>query len=256
MKQGIRLFFIATALCATCISCGKKKIPDPILPPIETHFTKDTLGYEMENKSKVYAIISIDSPVDLDELSNKNFSMWVSTVLERECSTDKDAVNSLAKAFVTTASANLRNTYTTLDKESKRTIKELYTKVDINKIYEDQKYVTYLFEEEIFDGGSHPMRKSIGYTFNRMDFSLADLIQPEETETYSRQITEELGKTMVSDPSKLMNLLLIDEKHKEQNLVPLPANGAYLVGDSLIFKYQEYEIASYNFGFPTVILSR
>ncbi len=235
-------------------NCGESAKPVKTLGAIKTESVSDSLGYEMENSGKVYAQISIESPVVEDELSRKNFATWLSTVVEREKSTDKDAVHSLAKAFVTTAAANLKNDYVNLDEESRRKHKELYVRVKIYKIYDDDQYVTYMFEEEEESGGLHPYRKSIGYTFNRSDFSLADLIESVDTYYYRSEITKCLGEELVDDASKLMNVLQIDDKSKSEGKVPLPANGAYFVDDSLIFKYQEYEIASYNYGMPVVKL--
>ena len=84
--------------------------------------------------------------------------------------------------------------------------------------------------------------------------SLADLISFDEIADYRRLITEELGKKLVRIPSKLFDLLIVDESCRSEGLVPLPANGAYLECDSLVFQYQEYEIAPYSAGMPCVRL--
>jgi len=252
MRHSITLTLIYLSICLCGVSCGEKKEKSSEFPPVVTKTVSDSAGYEIDGHSKVYAKISIESPTGLDDLSMKNFSMWLSTVVERERSTDADAVSSLAKAFTATTAVNLKNKYDSMDKISKKKVNEMYVRVSVTKIYEDDDYVTYLFEEEEERGEGHPSRKSIGYTFNRIDFSLAELIKAGDEEKYGKAIAEELGNTLVSDPEKLMDVLLIDDKYKEKNIVPLPANGAYLVGDSLVFKYQEYEITSYNFGMPCV----
>ena len=54
-------------------------------------------------------------------------------------------------------------------------------------------------------------------------------------------VTEELGHTLVDDPENLRGLLFEDAVDKSGK-VKLPAHGAYLIDDTLVFQYQEYEI--------------
>lgn len=234
-------------------SCGSSSPKDDTsVTVVETKVVSDSAGYELE-KGKVYAKIIIDEPTDVNNLCKNNFAMWISTVLEREKTSDKDAVHSLASAFIQTRAANLKNAFIEEQKfaESKQ-LKPFFTDVEIRKIYEDNTFITYLMEEETYSGGEHGMHLSVGYTFNKSDFSLSDLINPEDSDTYRQEITEELGRTLVDNPSNLMNLLQIDDKSKKEGLVPFPANGAYLENDSLVFKYQEYEITPYRYGIPCV----
>lgn len=249
-----RQTIILAVLLAICsLSCGSSSQKDDSpVTVVEIKEVTDSAGYELD-KGNVYAKIAIEEPCKVNDLCRNNFAMWLSTVLEREKTSDKDAVRSLASAYIQTRAANLKNAFIEEQKfVDKKQLKPFFTDVEIRKIYEDNTYITYLMEENTYSGGEHGMKLSVGYTFNKSDFSLSDLIAPEDSDTYRKEITEALGKKLVNKPSNLMNILQIDDKSKKEGLVPLPANGAYLENDSLVFKYQEFEITPYKYGIPCV----
>ena len=250
-----RLGRLVCFLLVLCIlGCGGKQeeVKGPLASDIRTELVSDSVGHKV-GEGLAYATISIESPVGITPLCQSNFAIWLSTVLDREMPSDSDPVKALARAWALTAAANNNRSYinnqTDLEQSGK---KEVYTKIEIRKHYENSDYITYMMETNTYTGGLHGGHSNVGYTFNKTDMSLSDLISPDKVMEYRKTITDELGKKLVRDPSKLFDLLLVDESCRSQGLVPLPANGAYLEGDSLVFQYQEYEIAPYSAGMPSV----
>ena len=76
------------------------------------------------------------------------------------------------------------------------------------------------------------------------------MLDKSKTKAYREAITSQLAEQMNMSQEQLMDFLLIEDDCKKEGLVPLPANGAYLDGDTLVFQYQEYEIAPYSPGMP------
>lgn len=243
MKIRVIIYSLCFAMLGLFVSCrcGEKEKSQNTMAPVKTVLVEDSLGYDVENKSSVFTTISIESPLGLDEASQKNFIIWLSTTLSCERSMDKDAVKSLARAYVSTGAANLKNAYTKLDNDLKKSPIQLWDVVNIKKVYDDDLYVTYIAEREYFGGEYGVQSASIGYTFNRSDFDLAELIDPSDEQYYIDMVTEELGHTLVDDPENLRGLLFEDAVDKSGK-VKLPAHGAYLIDDTLVFQYQEYEI--------------
>ena len=241
MNIRITLFSLILALLVLFVSCGEKEKSSNTMAPIKTSVTADSLGYDVENKSSVYSTISIEAPIGLDDQSQKNFVIWLSATLSCERSMDKDAVKSLAHAYVATGAANLKNAFTKLDNELKKSPLQLWDVVTIKKVFDDDQYVTFIAEREYFGGELGVQTASIGYTFNRSDFTLADLINPDDEQYYVDLVTEELGKILVDDPENLPSALL-EDAIDNTGQVKLPTHGAYLIDDTLVFQYQEYEI--------------
>ena len=236
------------------MSCGGKKeeVKGPLASDIRTELVSDSVGHKV-GEGVAYATINIEAPVGITPLCKSNFAVWLSTVLDREMPSDSDPVKALERAWALTAAANNHRSYVNNQSELEHDGKtEVYTRVNIRKHYENSDYITYMMETNTYTGGIHGGHSKVGYTFNKTDMSLSDLISPDKVMEYRRAITEELGKKLVRNPSKLFDLLLVDESCRAQGLVPLPANGAYLEGDSLVFQYQEYEIAPYSAGMPCV----
>ena len=253
MKQ----FLIVAVAAITLLACGsgkRKEAADSEV--VSTHEVSDSVGHKV-GKGVAYATIRIDEPDYISEICKKNFAMWLSTVLEMEKASDKDAVHSLATTFTHLEAARYEKQMKENQAEFESLhIGELFTNVDIRKGYENDEYVTYILEENTYGGGPHGSHVYMGYTFKKIDLSLADLIQPEDVQKYRQAITDRLSDEMGIAPSELMETLLIEDDCKKEGLVPLPAGGAYLEHDSLVFQYQQYEIAPYSYGMPCVKLPR
>ena len=252
-----RFLFRSILLCVACLeltACSGDKGPEGGFYKINTFVVSDSAGYKV-GKGTAFATVFIDDPSGLSELCKKNYAMWVSTVLQVDPTSDKEAIKSLAAAY--TRSEALKNQAAFINNKEEldaMLAREVYTKTGIRKIYEDKDYISFMKEDTVFRGDQSKANLSVGYTFTKTDFTLVDLVNPADVTEYRRQITEQLGKTLVKKPEQLLDYLLIEDDCRKQGMVPLPANGAFLQDDSLVFLYQEYEIAPYKAGRPCVKL--
>ena len=248
-------WFVACVFSTIMLSaCGGCDEPQLGYYKINTFDVTDSVGYQV-GKGVAYAKVTIDDPSGLSELCKKNYAMWVSTVLEIDPTNDKEAIKSLATAYAQKEA--LRNQAIFLEKKdelARNLVREIYTRVSIHKLYEDKEFITFMKDATSFKGDMTVSHSSVGYTFQKSDFSLAELIEPEDVKDYREQITREFQRTLVKKPEQLLDYLFIEEDCKKEGLVPLPANGAFLEDDSLVFIYQEYEIAPYKAGMPRVKL--
>ncbi len=253
-KMKVKDLLLTVIFSITVVSCGsdKKKAADSDL--VETHEVTDSVGHKVGD-AVAYAKIRIDEPDYISEICKKNFSMWLSTVLEMEKSSDKDAVHSLASTFTHVVAARHENSLKEMQTVMEEYhVDEFFTMVNISKSYESDEFITYIFDEESYEGGPHGSHINMGYTFKKSDLSLADLIKPEDVRKYRKAITDRLSGVLNIAPSSLMETLFIEDDCKKEGLVPLPAGGAFLEDDSLVFQYQQYEIVPYSYGLPCVKL--
>ena len=244
---------ILSLFLAAC-SCGGDDSKNVDFSKINTFLVADSSGYEV-GKGKAYAVINIAEPSGLSELCKKNYAMWVSTVLQVDQTDDKNAIQSLATAFAQKEA--LRNQAYFIDNQNEleeRYIREIYTRVGIRKIYEDQQYITFMKEDTVVRGEVHKAHLAVGFTFNKEDFALAELIGSDDVKSYRKKITAQMEKLMNKSHDQLLDFLFLGDDCKKEGFVPLPANGPFLLDDSLVFLYQEYEIAPYKAGMPCVKL--
>ena len=253
----LSLLIRSILLCVLCVAltaCPGNKEPDGGYYKINTFVTNDSAGYKV-GKGTAFSTVYIADPSGLSELCKKNYAVWISMVLQVDPTSDKEAVKSLAAAYVRKEALKRQSEFINNKEELDASIvREVYTRTGIRKIFEDKDYITFLKEDTVFGGDQNKSHITVGYTFTKADFMLADLIDSAEVDNYRRQITEQLGKTLVKHPDQLLDYLLIEDDCRKQGMVPLPANGAFLQDDSLVFIYQEYEIAPYKAGRPCVKL--
>ena len=253
--MSIRFFIIAavSVFLAGC-SCGGDDTKDVDFSKINTFVVSDSSGYEV-GKGSAYAVIHIAEPSGLSELCKKNYAMWMSTVLQVEPTDDKNAIQSLATAFAQKEA--LRNQAYFIDNQNEleeRYVREIFTRVGIRKIYEDKDYITFMKEDTVVRGEVHKAHLAVGFTFNKADFALAELLGKDDVKSYRKKITAQLEKSMGKTHQQLLDYLFLGDDCKKEGMVPLPANGPFLQDDSLVFLYQEYEIAPYKAGMPCVKL--
>ncbi len=259
MSTRIQTFLLTSVLLSSAFfsscSCGDDT-KDPFART-NTFEVCDSAGFNT-SRGLAYAKICIDEPSGLTPLCKTNFIMWLSMALDQQIEDGSEPdMASIASRFVKTAAEKNKKIFLVKGNEfDPNHIKELYTITTIRKIYEDSDYITFVIDEHSFIGESNKRHSSVGYTFNKTDYSLADLIQPSDEINIRKQITEELTKILLKpgDNRKLADILFSSDEVLKDGMVSLPANGAYLDGDSLVFVYQEYEIAPYKYGMPCVRL--
>lgn len=126
----------------------------------------------------------------------------------------------------------------------------------INKIYENDKLVTFVNEGYNYQGGAHGMSWKMGQTFrksdgrrfgaemlkNTFDEGFTDLVKSGLKEYFSKY-----SETKVVTDEDLENQLLDVKVYN----IPLPQCPPYFTKDGVTFVYQQYEIACYAAGMPT-----
>ena len=129
-----------------------------------------------------------------------------------------------------------------------------YKDVKIKKLYETDRYVSYLYTQEGFAGGAHGWYLMQGQTFRksdgrRIDYDifraelmdeLADLVKDNIFTQYFESNTEDMG-----------NLLTMENN----DFFPLPQSAPIFREDGVEFVYQQYEIACYAAGMPACVIS-
>ena len=129
-----------------------------------------------------------------------------------------------------------------------------YKAVKIKKLYETDRYVSYLYTQEGFAGGAHGWYLMQGQTFRksdgrRIDYDifraelmdeLADLVKDNIFTQYFESNTEDMG-----------NLLTMENN----DFFPLPQSAPIFREDGVEFVYQQYEIACYAAGMPACVIS-
>ncbi len=146
--------------------------------------------------------------------------------------------------------ACLRAELETMRSEERPELPELSCEVNITRIAETDRYLTYCFNLYCYLGGAHGSFTSSCTNFSRLtgdritgsvDASHVEELQP----LLRRGVLSYLhlaGEESATD-ANLMDYLLLDG-----NTIPLPAVAPYLAGDGLHFVYQQYEIAPYALG--------
>lgn len=124
--------------------------------------------------------------------------------------------------------------------------------VSIRKVYETNKFVTYVATSYDYLGGAHGGATQIGATFRKSDgrkFGF-DMFTTAGTQTKLQDILgdglEEYFKVKSTEQLK-SNLLNPDQAY----FLPLPQAAPYFTKDGITFVYAQYEIACYAAGMPT-----
>lgn len=124
--------------------------------------------------------------------------------------------------------------------------------------YADKKFVTYFANIYKFYSGAHGCTDYVAQTFlaadgHRLSASdiFADPDSPELIEIVCEALKDQYfaKKDQGKDPVDIAEILLV----KPENLT-LPSNPPYLVEDGVGLTYQQYEIAPYVYGLPSVVL--
>lgn len=125
--------------------------------------------------------------------------------------------------------------------------------LEIRKVDETPKYVTYNINYSSYTGGAHG--SFISYDRNISKITCRP-IEHSVDSTHTKALQSVLRKGIVAyfhdcgetdaNVSNITDRLLLPEENK--GMIPLPVNTPYIKDDSLHFVYQQYEIAAYAVG--------
>ncbi|MBR1547561.1 MAG: DUF3298 domain-containing protein [Prevotella sp.] len=147
--------------------------------------------------------------------------------------------------------------------------------MQIEKLEESDRYVTYLTNQEGYNGGAHGYAMSTGITFRKSDGKRIAYTTEYNPDTESFRIKQQ---TLFRDTNSPKLYAIIKEGvrsyfsdfesdvNTDQGLldmllnvssvdsIPLPAYPPYFTSKGLCFTYQQYDIAPYSSGMPNFIV--
>ena len=134
--------------------------------------------------------------------------------------------------------------------------------VEVNKIFETDKLITFGWMEDIYYNGAHGNPAYYGITFRKSDgrrFSKEMMTNIYSEEWYSivkeglRNYFSNDGNVAIETDEDLKEYILTDDN---VNNLPLPQNPPYVTEDGVKFTYQPYEISFYAAGMPEFTVSK
>ena len=267
-----KFFLSAIVICmAMLFSCGNKTTAtdsssdsDSIVgaaldtaDTTSTAFGIEKIKYKKTKKNWTYES-DVDYPVKGSPALVENVRHWINEVL---------ANGSFAEDSGPLFKGDLNNGKAMLEFHGKNFLKTIsaedYADVDdeceedegINFIYEDDKYITYLCNGYWYAGGPHGSTTIHGATFRKDTGKMLTWDDFREGVALRSAIVDQLKKyfQVKSDDELIDNLLLMDESATISD-IPYPAFEPWIDKEGLNMIYQQYEIACYAAGMPTVVI--
>ena len=131
--------------------------------------------------------------------------------------------------------------------------------LDVSLLCDTVGYLTMLSSYSVYSGGAHGGHFVSGATFNkknghRWGWDMIDLSKREQLISLLREGLRDYFEVK-SDEEMAECLLLYDDPdtpEDESATLPLPVTDPYLTATGVCFVYQQYEIAAYALGLPSV----
>ena len=127
---------------------------------------------------------------------------------------------------------------------------ELSYSVEMDKIYETDKVVTYALTIDIDLGGAHPLTKEMGATFSKADGRRLtwDMVSQKGMADLKSVVRKMLKDYFnASTDAELMGCV---KGVESAAAIPLPKMPPYMTEGGFVVMYQQYEIAAYAAGMP------
>ena len=205
----------------------------------------------------------VDYPTDGNELLVNAIQEYVNEQLGGTFDGDPNDGQQLVSVYGEGEWNNLKDEYKDLVADGEGDWMDdvsFYTDVDIRKVYETEKVVTYITTTDTYLGGAHGMQSQTGVTFRKSDGRrfgydmMRQLLSEEfyqETKEGLRTYFKEAGADAQTD-AELKDWLLTDD---DINSLSHPKADPYMTEKGVEFLYQPYEIAPYAAGMPSFTLS-
>ena len=129
-----------------------------------------------------------------------------------------------------------------------------YKDIKLTKMYETDRYVTYLYTQEGYAGGAHGWYLMQGQTFRKSDGRRIDydIFRTELMDDLAEMVKDNIfSQYFESNTSEMENLLTMENN----DFFPLPEAAPIFREDGVEFVYQQYEIACYAAGMPACVIS-
>ncbi len=276
------LAFAALVMAATgCKNSTKSQSADSLLADsvdtVEAVITDNSLAVDsftcrLKQGSSVTSSIYVDYPSGDDAFSQTVKAFVASQLKEvyfsRNNSMDEDKhkypfykggldtpqqmVDYYAKGVKKYLVENQKEMMSYSDGESTE-VPQMEYSLEIRKVSENSKYVTYDITYTCYTGGAHGSfinyRRNISKATNVAITQLVDSTRTRALQSILRRgvvnYFRDCGETD-ANASNINNYLILPDESK--GMIPLPVNTPYVENDSVSFIYQQYEIAPYAAG--------
>lgn len=257
MKKKL-LFFAALASIATVfIACGNDSMK--INSPFVTESMTDSVESQKGNLN-YWSAITMDFPTKGNPQLVRSIQEWMADQAESSDSVDFASATDFMKDFNRRNVEYFKKSYeeeyggdSNEDMPEDRNV-NFSRCMEFEKIFEDDYFVTYLATEDVYQNGAHGLYFVKGATFRKSDgrrFGF-DMLKDSSRDSIATLITKNLeGNFNAKNFEELKENLMLDEYESQ---VPLPRNPPYLKSDTLMFVYQQYEIAAYAYGLPVAAI--
>lgn len=228
-------------------------------------FVTDSISYvdsASVGKSSVYCAIQLDYPVGGNETLVENVRKWIGAQLASSPMVRTETPVSQPYDTITDGNMLVKTVGDKVVGDSKADLADLGDEFtagyefywNIFDAYQTDRYVTYLSVSYAYMGGAHGGSSVVGAVFAKADGRLYgwDMFKPGSKAELTAIVKEGLMKDYfnVSTEQEFRDCLLVDA-----DTLPLPSAAPYFTADGVEFTYQQYEIAPYSSGMPSVTVS-
>lgn len=244
-----KLFFVVAA-CLLMTACNQPTQNTNVEPKdtfaINTITVEDSVQFPAEaveewmNDDMAHYLAVVDAPVTENEVLRAGINQWISNQLNVNYGGDPQDVAAMVEYD--------RMDFLRLETGAPDTYLEHF----ITMVEDNDRFVTYVCETWQYDGGAHgntyvegaSFSKATGERFNYTMFTnpetLREIVKNGVKEQYFDILLEDTGVTF-EDAVVL----------EEGALFPLPEAEPWIQNDSIVFFYEDYEIAPHPFGLPS-----
>lgn len=192
--------------------------------------------------------ISMDYPEDGNSILVHNIREWILDETDNLDTADIDNAATLTKGYIDGSMENLKDMVKEFDDVQSEM--SLSSSLDISRIFENAKFVTFKTSRYEYLGGAHGMSIMTGTTFRKSDGKIfgKNMLDNSKQKDIRKLIMRNLLPYFeVGSIDELRGMLFLPEG---ETLVPMPAMEPYIDNDNMVFTYQQYEIAPYAAGMP------
>lgn len=254
--------FAVIILCAIALTGCKTKFDTRALDaltslsqitPANINTRTITLADSVEqNKIKGKFTLEVDFPESGNFFVINNIREWMS---EQLGGTYEGSLEDAAKMFAHYKTATLQDFQQNIIPDMPAVPDmECYKGVKITKMYETDRYVSYLYTQEGYSGGAHGWYLMQGQTFRKSDGRRIDydIFRTELMDELADLVKDNIfSQYFESDKEQFENSLTMENN----DFFPLPTSAPIFREDGVEFVYQQYEIACYAAGLPACVIS-
>lgn len=129
--------------------------------------------------------------------------------------------------------------------------------LEVSVLYENEKIVTLLTTQTIYLGGAHGSFLVEGISLDKKTGKVlnTNILAKDKLNEVKKEVSKGLKEYFNYDSDDIIADSPMKESDGTDKIVDLPVNGIYIDKDSVVFTYQQYEIAAYVYGLPTTSIA-